>query len=972
MSAGGDEGRDAETFHTVLKDELGPHGAFLGRISDGLYVFTCTIQQKDVDKKILADVKKILEHGRAPAAIFALCTGNLPVGKRKKLEKYIAKQFDGKFEIIDREALAVQLAQRGIYWIAERYLDLPAALTPAPVEEDEAQLPEWYVGDRERWRERGGPQGVFADILDLKDGLRHATRFAAARPDLPFWLGHVRQLTGDEFPYEVRQRARYEVAYATMLALPDIRPADDLIRAFFVDLLAAEDVDYARYDDASTIILFATTSLFARQTDIMAEDLRGWNDELRGRLRTELKSERRPTRRALMLELLGGLALHRDPLQLPIANEPLPHVDVLDMLDETGSMPKIEVEPDAWPAVIDIDETMGAWGELAANLGNTPLFPVDSFAARVGTMAPLLLDQEGYRELIDAIDAGVARTSGAAAVAERARDRGLYLRRAGRTLDALDELHTAKVEWWKGDTLRGSLLSMFLIAGCYRDLGMAYAAKYHALGAAYAAHGSGDEVVDLVADGYLLASECDYHAGAWCSAMELVDLGLNAQRVLVDLDVDETAAEMYRRGVATIGFTLRMARQLAPRFVPFVEQIAKRHGLLDDLDEIDKSLPPEGREVLLERIDAQLDGRPLNDAGATRVIRFAALGTDWTITSSNRFEDARAAERLAAAAQITLVELAQSDLCLIPTKIRVRVEARDPNSDPRDVVRTRPSNDGRDWLVHLVRYDDGGELDPESTQIELFSVISEILIDASLLPANEYLGRIEDGFRRGLTHKLGSVRPYDELGVPRSIYDRTPRALVFPPFDPVAFQVAPADELQWRDDDGPTYDRSTALDRIRTRYERIPTMIPKALGRLRHDSDFLATVAELRSRGWLDWHILQALVNCAMNKRFAAEGLDTSGATHEQRALRMQELMDAGDELDETPSDLHAPSLEELEFQGEIQLAVILAGWELEIHQSTPDLPALRTFLERRYHYFEDDVEHPAFFGAGAGDPKES
>jgi hypothetical protein len=159
VAAGGDEGRDAETFHTVLKDELGPHGGFLGRVSDGLYVFTCTIQQDDVDKKILADVKKILENGRKPAAIYAFCTGNLPVGKRKKFEKYLAKQFDGIFQIIDREALAVQLAQRDIYWIAERYLDLPAALAPAPVQEDVAQLPEWYLEDRERWRERSTPQG---------------------------------------------------------------------------------------------------------------------------------------------------------------------------------------------------------------------------------------------------------------------------------------------------------------------------------------------------------------------------------------------------------------------------------------------------------------------------------------------------------------------------------------------------------------------------------------------------------------------------------------------------------------------------------------------------------------------------------------------------------------------------------------------------------------------------------------------
>jgi hypothetical protein len=726
----------------------------------------------------------------------------------------------------------------------------------------------------------------------------------------------------------------------------------------------ADDVDPTQYDDASTVIMFATTSLYGRQTDITPEELRRWNDELRDRLRAELRSEERRTRRALLLEILGGLALHRDPLQHPIADEPLPHVDILDMLDESGAMPNVVVERDAWPAVIDVQETMSAWGDLAAHLEDTPLFPVDRFAKRVSVMAPLLLDQSGYREFIDAVDAGVARTSGAAAVAERARDRGLYLHRAGRTLDALHELHTAKVEWWKGDTLRGSLLSMLLIAGCYRDLGMLQAAKYHALAVSYAAHGSGDEVVDLVSAGYLLASECDYAAGAWCGAMELVDLGLTAQAALVDLDVDETAADFYRRGVATIGFTLRMARQLTPKFAPFVEQIAKRHGLLDELDEIDKSIPPEGRDVLLERIDEQLCGRPLSDAGLTRVIRFAGLGTDWTITSSNRFEDARAAERLAAAVQITLVELAQSDLCFIPTRIRVRVEAREPTGDPREFVRTKPSNDGRDWLVRLLRYG-GDALDPESTQIELLSVISKMLMDASLLRASDYFALIEDAFRRGLTHKLGSVRPYDELGVPRTIYDRTPRAVVFPPFDPETFQVAAVEELKWREDDGPTYDRSTALDLIRTRYERIPKMIPKALQRLARDSGFLAIVDELRSRGWLDWHILQALVNFALNKRLAAEGLDTTDS-HEQRVSRGRELMVAGAEVDETSSDLLQPTLQDLELQGEFQLGVILTAWKLDLHQATPDLPALRTFLERRYHYFEDDAEHSAFFAAAS------
>ncbi|MGH3004096.1 MAG: hypothetical protein ACRDM1_15765 [Gaiellaceae bacterium] len=118
-------------------------------------------------------------------------------------------------------------------------------------------------------------------------------------------------------------------------------------------------------------------------------------------------------------------------------------------------------------------------------------------------------------------------------------------------------------------------------------------------------------------------------------------------------------------------------------------------------------------------------------------------------------------------------------------------------------------------------------------------------------------------------------------------------------------------------------------------------MIPTALERLGGEPGFLAIVSELRSRRWLDWHILQALVNYAMNKRLAAEGLDRSGS-HDERMSRMRELMDAGDEIDDKPSDLLQPTLRDLEFQGEIQLGVILTGWELEIHQSTPDLPALR------------------------------
>ena len=72
----------------------------------------------------------------------------------------------------------------------------------------------------------------------------------------------------------------------------------------------------------------------------------------------------------------------------------------------------------------------------------------------------------------------------------------------------------------------------------------------------------------------------------------------------------------------------------------------------------------------------ELVGRPFADLGQVRYIRFSALGTDWTLVTANDVESVRLAERLAASAQVVLAALSREDLCLVPTRINVRVENR--------------------------------------------------------------------------------------------------------------------------------------------------------------------------------------------------------------------------------------------------------------------------------------------------------
>ena len=128
---------------------------------------------------------------------------------------------------------------------------------------------------------------------------------------------------------------------------------------------------------------------------------------------------------------------------------------------------------------------------MARLIPETPLFPVEEFAEIVDYLAPALIDAEGWRELVTAVDAAVGRVAGGAC---RGRAVPRPCRRAarnGRPLDALNEVHRAKVEWWTGDTLRGALLAMAFIAHLYRDLKLPMAAKQYALGVAGAAQSVG-------------------------------------------------------------------------------------------------------------------------------------------------------------------------------------------------------------------------------------------------------------------------------------------------------------------------------------------------------------------------------------------------------------------------------------------------------------------------------------------------
>ena len=78
VSAGGDQGRDFETFRSYLKEELGPSSGFLGLVSDGPIAFICTTQAQNISSKLRSDIERVCSSGHAVHEIRAFTLQPVP------------------------------------------------------------------------------------------------------------------------------------------------------------------------------------------------------------------------------------------------------------------------------------------------------------------------------------------------------------------------------------------------------------------------------------------------------------------------------------------------------------------------------------------------------------------------------------------------------------------------------------------------------------------------------------------------------------------------------------------------------------------------------------------------------------------------------------------------------------------------------------------------------------------------------
>ncbi|WP_156725795.1 hypothetical protein [Streptomyces apocyni] len=240
VSAGGDQGRDAESYFTHLTREVPEASAFARLASDETIVLACTVQRRGIAGKIRKDIAAICSTGTTAHRIAYFTVAPVPVKTRHDLQNEARNGFQVALDIFDSLWLAHELAEPDLFHLAETYLQVPSEFARPPDSAD--AHPEWYLKARSRWREQEEFTGQLGEFAQLRRALRHATFHAEARADLADWLHWARRMLQAAEPDRVRPRLHYEIAVAHLRGLGDLTPADQLVRDFFDQVLNSSDM----------------------------------------------------------------------------------------------------------------------------------------------------------------------------------------------------------------------------------------------------------------------------------------------------------------------------------------------------------------------------------------------------------------------------------------------------------------------------------------------------------------------------------------------------------------------------------------------------------------------------------------------------------------------------------------------------------------------------------------------------------
>ncbi len=924
VSVGGDLGRDFQTFRTYLRGSPISKSVFLGLVTDKVVVFACSLQKKSIGGKIKSDINKIMSHDYPIDSIYFFSALDIPVSKQENVKKWAKDEHDVELVVFDGQAIAEHLADREIFWIAVEFLSIPLELYPnPPIDKSE----EWYNIDFKKWKEKKIPALTYGEFIDVRTLARFSKDSEKYKQHLPFWIGVVENFIHEEAPRSIRRRAIYEVVVLTLRGLGHLEGREKIIKDFFKDIIKLDDV--SELQDATTLLTYCINAWKLDVYIFSADTLQTWYDKLVLRLEQLIEGEKSTSKLCFFYDIRGQLAIFSGHKILSEGN---------------------------------IEETFEWWYKLTDIVKDAPLYPLERFS----DCLTILANNEDFglhprfHELTQLTDDLLSVRHAGSIAAKKCISRSKVFIKNKRYLRALDELHNAKIKWFAEETLFESIQAMLTIGKCYVQLGLAFAAKYYFLGAAFTALSNQEDAEKpLVPHTMFLLADLAYFFGFWMEFIETTHIALHFHFQIRHDPEDLEKHGDYKYNTYLLSMLLAIAEKYDVDLYNSINYLATP---LDPLELLDEIMPHARESVALSKselwkeMEDQIQGRPFCDVGIKREVCWEALGIEWKVYWDNDYELTATSENFLAILQIMIADLAEKDLCLLKSNVEISIELSAQN---KVEIKRIESNVQSEWKIYLPKPQTKYSHKIGELQFQLVNLIGEIVWDLSLLGRDEFFSIFKNMFSNGLPGKVFIAQPYDILFkefVGKEIFEKSDRKSKETLEKNRRFRFDQNQELKWFNGTGPTYSKEKSTRVINNRYKEIKDRIPNTLKNLSSNPKFRAVILQMRSKGWLDWHILCAIYNIAVDYRIR----DTKGTSS-----NFEEFFRTGKNLIKTKEQLKDEPVPEEEFNiDRIQLfhkpfmLSVLKTWNLDFHQLTPNLEALDHFLTNRYNYWIDDVEH--------------
>lgn len=900
VADGGDQGRDFETFKSYRM----PKGTSVFAGSDLAWtkdlVFACTVQKRRIGEKIKSDVATILSEGEKPDRVYFYSVQDIPVAHRHRLQKWVRETYGIGLDIFDGHAISEELATPRLFWIAVEHLNISAEKAPPP----EKPVEQWYRDSLIRWRDHSAEvPRTTAEYLAMRESARHFLDDPTVKGDLMVWLDALALFANSEFNW-LACEAQYERLVLSIRGRGTLEGREDEI-GHYINMV----VEHGRIQDLKNASIVLTYTNAARSRGAVAAteaQLLSWRKSVRLRVDNELKSATSSLDRAHLLDAHANL-------------------DLILLNNEESDQA--------------FHNALSRWQEVLTIAKRESLFPIQSIAKCITILTPLLVRVQGFQALADECDSIITKRVGNAGAAAAARDRGMALFQAGMFIEAIEHIHKAKSLWFGKETLRGTLLSMSMLALCYSKINCFLASKYYAMTVVLLA--TNDEKLehtDLAARGLAMAALDDFNEGAWLSHLALVQLFTPVQQQF-DADPGNINKHEHLQWLCmSVGTIISWARINEPRLEHQVKDLLVGHPLLEIAEELAAEAGPTPNLTA-----------PIADAGPIRNWQWKALGVTWGISWRNDHATTSIAEAFGAILQILCVDISNEELEMLATNIEVEVKVDSGAHEGIEAV----SEVGRDWILCTKPAE--SYTSQELSQLLGVSAI-RVLGGVSLTPG--FMNALERRFDAGLVEKTLTVRSYSRLYnslVGPDAFANTVLALRDPTHAGVITAEEPVPQLQWRTGLSPRYRMLNVPEMLANRYDAATKSTSRTLPRLAKDPVFRALVQKLRSQGWLGWQICTAIsimtVSYILERKYGQHwALDSRATADMRRAICDSEESDPG---------LPIEYYDEKSLVNQMQANLLSTLRQLGLVFREPrigDIEAVKEYLATRFRFFSDDV----------------